>query len=133
MPRFSSEKIQAVWEKANLINADVKDYLRVDVCGDVIARDSYGDRTKPFGWEIDHIYPKVELERRGFSLEEIDVIDNLRPLHWENNLDKKDVHPSKEKRSCLLHISRQQKKWLDALYQAPGNALLKLVVKVDKN
>ena len=56
--------------------------------------DDFGDRESLFGWEIDHIYPASKLkERTDVSPEEIDNIDNLRPLHWKNNASKGADYP----------------------------------------
>lgn len=41
--------------------------------------DSYGNRDSRFGWEVDHI-----------NLNGGDNLDNLRPLHWKNNVAKSD-------------------------------------------
>jgi hypothetical protein len=76
---YSEKDIQAVWErgKQDLHNED--DIFRKDACGAWIARDKYGDRNSPYGWEIDHIDPD------GGN----DLL-NYQPLQWENNASKQD-------------------------------------------
>lgn len=74
---FSPEVIKQVWAKSGASYSD----FGTDVCGAAIRRQDYGDRSR-YGWEIDHIHP-VKL---GGS----DDLDNLQPLHWENNRAKAD-------------------------------------------
>ena len=77
---FTEDTIQKVWEKGSVVaNNDPKDW-RTDQCGAWIARNQYGNRNSPYGWEIDHIKP--ESEGGG------DELSNLRPLQWENNASK---------------------------------------------
>ena len=47
-----------------------------------------------YGWEIDHIYPKVRLEELGVP--EVLIYDsrNLRPMNWKNNVSKGSDYPS---------------------------------------
>lgn len=79
---FSAADIQAVWEKAQIINFYEKDVKRKDRCGANIHRRDYGETNSSFGWEIDHIYPS--------SLGGSDSFSNLQPLHWKNNRAKGD-------------------------------------------
>jgi len=76
---WSDEVIQKVWEKAAAVTGNDTDEWRKDECGAWIGRRYYGSREAQFGWEIDHISP-------GGS----DALSNLRPLQWENNVDKSD-------------------------------------------
>lgn len=59
--------------------------IRMDACGAPIKRWDYG-QTSEFGWEIDHIKP--------VSLGGGDEINNLQPLHWQNNRHKADKWPN---------------------------------------
>jgi hypothetical protein len=76
---YSDEIIQKVWEKAKIVSNNNPNEWRKDECGAWIARDKYGNRNSQYEWEIDHISP-------GGS----DSISNLRPLQWQNNVDKRD-------------------------------------------
>ncbi|MET3892761.1 hypothetical protein ABIE41_003837 [Bosea sp. OAE506] len=50
---------------------------RRDDFGNLIRRSDYGDRSSPYGWEIDHIRPQALLGS--------DDLTNLRPLHCRAN------------------------------------------------
>lgn len=76
---FSTETIQAVWQKGHVASNNDPTLWRKDDCGAWIARNEYGNRKSSYGWEVDHISP-------GGS----DAIGNLRPLQWENNVAKSD-------------------------------------------
>lgn len=79
MANWSDDTIQKVWEKGVKVSSNAPAEWRKDECGAWIKRDHYGNRKSQYGWEIDHISP-------GGS----DTISNLRPLQWENNVDKSD-------------------------------------------
>lgn len=79
---FTEKQIQEVWEKATIVDKYDPDKYRKDQCEAWIIRESYGDRNSNFGWEIDHITTKSN----GGG----DELSNLRPLHWQNNLNKSD-------------------------------------------
>lgn len=74
---FSEKKIQEVWEKGTQVPKNDPSKWRKDQCGAWISRNQYGNRESEYGWEIDHISP-------GGS----DDTSNLRPLQWQNNVDK---------------------------------------------
>lgn len=76
---WTEEMIQKVWEKGKIVGNNDKDVWRQDACDAWIKREEYGNRKSQYGWEIDHISP-------GGS----DQLSNLRPLQWENNVDKSD-------------------------------------------
>lgn len=85
--------IEAIWQRANAVEGYDETLIRKDPCGAWIRRDKYGDRTSPFGWEIDHVMPRVLLESRNVPTDEIDDERNLRAMNWMNNDSKKDDYP----------------------------------------
>lgn len=93
MCTITKELIEQVWEKGRIIADYDKNSIRQDACGAWIRFDKYGDRNSVFGWEIDHIYPESILRERKVPDEEIDCIDNLRPLNWINNDSKGTDYP----------------------------------------
>lgn len=69
-----------VWKKGKTDSNNDAKVFRKDVCDAWIRYNKYGDRDSVYGWEVDHMDPD-----KG------DHIDNLRPLHWENNVAKSDA------------------------------------------
>ena len=82
---FSKEMVQAVWEKGHVVPGYDSSQCRKDQCGAWMVRSEYGNRNSDYGWEIDHISP-------GGA----DVLSNLRPLQWQNNVAKSDGRLKKE-------------------------------------
>ena len=83
---FLESVIEEVWNKAKIIPTYDPSEWRQDVAGAWIRRFDYGDRESCWGWEIDHIKP--------LALNGTDVLNNLQPLQWENNVAKCDDFPS---------------------------------------
>jgi hypothetical protein len=70
------------WQKANPVHGRDPNEWRVDAYGNLIRFDDHGDRSSPYGWEIDHIVPRA----RGGD----DWLTNTRALHWRANVRKAD-------------------------------------------
>lgn len=84
------ELVNAVWDKGKVVDGKNPNIVRQDPCGAWIVRDGFGDRSNPFGWEIDHILPLGTAKK---NIKEIDDIENLRPMHWRNNVSKSNSFP----------------------------------------
>ena len=81
---FDNNRVNNVWAKAAPANGYPEDYKR-DTCGALIKYSDYG-RGGSYGWEIDHIMP---VSKNG-----TDALNNLQPLHWENNQHKANNYPN---------------------------------------
>jgi hypothetical protein len=75
-------EIDAVWAKGIPVPYFDPAMWRRDSLGALMKRSDYGDCSKVFGWEIDHVWPT--------SLLGIDTLDNKQPLQWQNNRSKSD-------------------------------------------
>ncbi|HRG63851.1 MAG TPA: HNH endonuclease signature motif containing protein [Burkholderiales bacterium] len=75
------EKIN-VWNKGAIVAGYDSTKYRKDQCDAWMIYNEYGNRSSVFGWEIDHISPN--------SSGGADTLSNLRPLQWQNNVDKSD-------------------------------------------
>jgi len=76
---YDREVIDRVWNQAGEIAGNDPALWRKDECGAWIFRLDYGRRHSDFGWEIHD--PTVGLRVGGAVL-------SLRPLHWQNYLDR---------------------------------------------
>lgn len=80
--QWSDLIILAVWKKGKIVGGNDPDVFRKDACGAWMQFSKHGDRDAKYGWEIDHITPKIHSGS--------DVLPNLQPLHWKNNAEKGD-------------------------------------------
>jgi hypothetical protein len=76
---WNEQTVEAVWKKGKIVQGNEPSRWRKDDCGAWIGRVEYGNRESQYGWEVDHVDPKGG-----------DGIGNLRPLQWQNNVDKSD-------------------------------------------
>lgn len=79
---FSEDVIQQVWNKGIVVAGYDPAVYRKDQCGAWMKRSEYGNRSSGLGWEIDHITP---VSHGGSN-----ALSNLRPLNWQNNMEKSD-------------------------------------------
>ena len=90
---WTEEAKRLIWNKAPLMNPSSSDSLRLDSCNALMDWYDYGNRDSDYGWEIDHVIPEKILQENNVPQELIDHIDNLRPMHWRNNIKKGDSFP----------------------------------------
>jgi hypothetical protein len=95
---FAPKVVDMVWDKAAPLPGEDPDVIRADACGARIRRRDCNLAEARLGWEIDHITPVAE----GGT----DDLDNLQPLHWENNRAKKDS-PWTPWQACFRHAPRK--------------------------
>ena len=84
MCNFTEALIDQIWDKAKAVDGYDSNRWRQDLAGAWIKKDQYGIQSA-YGWEIDHLRP----HKVGGS----DDLDNLNPLHWENNRTKGADYP----------------------------------------
>lgn len=90
---WTEEAKLAVWNKAPISGIHNSREIRFDPCKALMHWSEYGNRESDYGWEIDHVVPEQFLHDNGVPEDLIDNIDNLRPMHWSNNLKKSSAFP----------------------------------------
>lgn len=124
--KVTDELKKRVWGQAREADGYDKQKVRLDACNAFMIYDDY-DKQGLYGWQIDHVCPVSMLEELGYTETEIDNEQNLRAMHWRNNLSKSDDYPSytavvtsdgdrnvEREESKIVNASRQQK--LKSLY-----------------
>lgn len=91
---FDNKTINDVWEKGVIDPKYPADKVRKDACGAWIIKSHYGKHDSPFGWDVDHIYPRALYSFLDGGDDIINHIDNLRPLHHKNNKAKGTNYPT---------------------------------------
>ena len=91
---FSDKEIKDFWDRTNTVDGEDKNEVRRDASGAIIHYSDYKNRDSDYGWEIDHIYPRIRLEQAGVPEELINDPRNLRPMNWKNNVSKGSDYPS---------------------------------------
>ena len=103
-----------------------------DALGHEIHRNKFSDQST-YGWEIDHIWPKSELEDYGLTADIINSKQNLQPLQWKANRIKSDCFPS----FVIEYTNGTQQycytlgaldKLVEILFPEPSDAQKKLIV-----
>ena len=80
---YTREELELIWSKAKYVNEEYeKKGLRTDICGAWIQRTQYSNGMSDFGWKAVHNIPWTD----GGPTE----IENLQPLHLQNNANKGD-------------------------------------------
>ena len=79
---YTQQELLLVWSKATIVPGVNPAIRRKDICGAWIDWLAYGNRESNVGWEVDHVSP---ISKGGAH-----HINNVRPLHWQNNARKSD-------------------------------------------
>lgn len=85
--------IDLVWSKGDVVDGRNPEVWRLDCCGALINRMKYNDRESPYGWEVDYVVPFALLKEKGVCDDDINILDNLRPIHCQNNVSKAQDYP----------------------------------------
>ncbi len=105
MALYTDEMIEQIWRKATVVANYDPSKWRKDFAGAWIRHDFYGTRHE-YGWEVDHLIPS--------SAGGTDVLTNLVPLHWRNNLIKGNATPMFK--TCVTsqgnHNIEKEKRWI---------------------
>jgi hypothetical protein len=83
---------EEVWRRGEEVAGFDPAVIRKDAAGAWMIFDRFG-HDDPFGWEIDHVYPKKLLEEKHVDESLWDDIRNLRPMNYANNRSKASSYP----------------------------------------
>ena len=86
--RLSPDVLMLIFEKGDPAPGRDPDKWRLDIFGRLMQFSDWGDRDSEYGWERDHI---VRVRHGG-----MDVLSNLRPLHWRSNLERERKPDSRQ-------------------------------------
>jgi hypothetical protein len=98
---ISEEDFLKIWKKGSPVSGYDSLKYRKDKCGAMMYWNSYGNKSN-LGWHLDHISPKANGGK--------DIISNLRPLNWLNNIQK-----SNGRLKCNIRWSRIKNKNIEVL------------------
>lgn len=105
--------------------------MGMDACGHPVMRDAA--EKSPFAWDVDHIFPKVWLEKLNVAEEKIDDPQNLQVLQASTNRAKEDDYPSFSDIDGQEHrIRSAYRQKLAALYKPEIEVFLSLWVCVSR-
>ena len=82
----NEQKKFRIWEKGIKVPLLNPYRIRTDKYGNFISYKKFGDRNSVFGWEKDHSKPK---SKGGHPTH----INNIQPLHWQENAIKGNKYP----------------------------------------
>lgn len=83
---FTKEQILSAWNAASVVAGYDPNLVRKDACGAWIIWGKYGHNDSPFGWVVDHIFPR--------ALGGDEQLPNLCAMQHDNNVSKRDDYPS---------------------------------------
>ncbi len=82
-----------VWERGVPVEEYDPQIIRKDAAGAWIIFDRY-KKDDPFGWEIDHVFPRKLLAEQQIDEALWDNIQNLRPMNFANKKSKGTSYPN---------------------------------------
>lgn len=83
-----------VWNRGRQVEGYDGNMVRKDACDAFMIYSDYGKADSIYGWQIDHVCPVAFLAKLGYTEDQINNIENLRPMNWRNNISKSDDYPS---------------------------------------
>lgn len=90
---FSSKIRDEVWKHAQTTKDRDSAEWRLDPCGALIRKSSYGKSNDEYGWVVDHIIPRTKFDLKGLTNNAADRVDNLRVMHYRNNVARSGNYP----------------------------------------